>query len=105
MSTRKDWWTPERRAVASARTRALKPSRFSTGPRTPEGKARVRLNALKHGLRSKNPSVLILGTLATWEESAKRGYQELSAIEKEALKAKCPQLLAIGERLTNEQST
>ena len=39
--------TSEKKAEANRRN-ALK----STGPKTPEGKAAVRLNALKHGLRS-----------------------------------------------------
>ena len=40
--------TSEKKAQANRRN-ALK----STGPKTPEGKAAVRLNALKHGLRSR----------------------------------------------------
>ena len=38
--------------VQANRRNALK----STGPNTPEGKAAVRLNALKHGLLSKRSS-------------------------------------------------
>lgn len=65
----------------------------------------MRLNSLKHGLCSKDPAVLVLGTLAALETAAVNSYQQLSDIDKEALKARCPQLLAIGERLTNEQAT
>jgi hypothetical protein len=32
----------------------IRNARKSTGPRTPEGKAAVRLNAVKHGLLSKD---------------------------------------------------
>jgi hypothetical protein len=42
-----DIMTSDRKAEANRRN-ALK----STGPKTPEGKAAVRLNALKHGLLS-----------------------------------------------------
>jgi len=41
--------TSDKKAEANRRN-ALK----STGPKTPEGKAAVRLNALKHGLLSQN---------------------------------------------------
>jgi hypothetical protein len=44
-----DIMTSEKKAEANRRN-ALK----STGPKTPEGKAAVRLNALKHGLRSED---------------------------------------------------
>jgi hypothetical protein len=45
---------------------------------------------------------LILGTLAALESAAADGYRGLSEDEKEAIKARCPQLIAIGERVTNE---
>ena len=51
---RVDIMTSEKKAEANRRN-ALK----STGPRTPEGKAAVRLNALKHGLLSQ--AVLLPG--------------------------------------------
>jgi len=42
-------WTPERRVVARAAIRRWKPWEKTTGPRTPEGKARVSRNAYKGG--------------------------------------------------------
>ncbi|MGH8570053.1 MAG: hypothetical protein ACREXU_19110 [Gammaproteobacteria bacterium] len=44
-------WTPERRARQSALVRRWKPWERSTGPRTPEGKARAAHNADKGGTR------------------------------------------------------
>jgi hypothetical protein len=45
-------WTPERRAEAAERIRTIRPWEFSTGPKTTEGKAVSRWNALKHGRRA-----------------------------------------------------
>jgi hypothetical protein len=45
-------WTPERRARQSQAIARWKPWAASTGPRTAAGKARSRLNAARHGLRS-----------------------------------------------------
>lgn len=46
-------WTPERRARYAALARLSQPWRHSTGPRTAAGKARVAMNALRNGYRSK----------------------------------------------------
>ncbi len=44
-------WTEERRRAQAEAIRAWRPWERSTGPRTAEGKARVRLNAWKGGAR------------------------------------------------------
>jgi hypothetical protein len=46
-------WTPERRARYAALARLWQPWRHSSGPRTAAGKARVAMNALRHGYRSR----------------------------------------------------
>jgi hypothetical protein len=46
-------WTPERRARQAAVARRDHPWRHSTGPRTDGGKARVAMNALRHGYCSR----------------------------------------------------
>ena len=45
-------WTEAQRKALSEKTKAEKPWRFSTGPKTIEGKKTVSRNALKHGMES-----------------------------------------------------
>ena len=54
-------WTPERRARQAELTRLLRPWLRATGPKTKAGKARVALNALRHGYRGR-----------AWRERARR---------------------------------
>ena len=44
-------WTPERRAQQSAAIRQWRPWERSTGPKTPEGKARSAMRGFKGGTR------------------------------------------------------
>jgi hypothetical protein len=46
-------WTPERRARQTALIQTWRPWEQSTGPRTPEGKAKVAGNAYKGGTRQR----------------------------------------------------
>lgn len=48
----KNGWTPARRARQAAKIREWKPWTRSTGPKTPEGKARVGQNNFRHGFRN-----------------------------------------------------
>lgn len=43
----REWWTPERREVQRQRLLQARIWERSTGPRTPEGKAKVSRNAYK----------------------------------------------------------
>jgi len=44
-------WTKERRNAQAGNARKTKPWKFSTGPKTQEGKKVSSQNAIKHGLR------------------------------------------------------
>jgi hypothetical protein len=46
-------WTPERKAKAAEMIHDWKPWKHTTGPKTPEGKAKSSMNSLKTGYKSK----------------------------------------------------
>lgn len=53
-------WTPERRARQSEAIKRWKPWEKSTGAKTAEGKENSKMNAWKHGGRSKNIKKFLL---------------------------------------------
>jgi hypothetical protein len=62
--------------LAANRRNALK----STGPTSPEGKARASMNALKHGLRASSLAVPILENAEDWEAHRKLVLQDLAPV-------------------------
>ena len=65
-------WTPEERLKQSKLIKQQKPYNFSTGPRTPEGKAKVRNNALRHGKYSEE-----IRNMAKEVAEVKRQFRQL----------------------------
>jgi hypothetical protein len=65
----------EKRLTAN-RKNALK----STGPTSPEGKARASMNALKHGLRASSLAVPILENAEDWEAHRRLVLQDLGPV-------------------------
>lgn len=64
------------RRLAANRKNALK----STGPKTPAGKKRTRLNALKHGLRAVSLAVPVLENPADWTAHHDQVVRDLSPV-------------------------
>jgi hypothetical protein len=60
--------------LAANRRNALK----STGPKSPEGKARASMNALKHGLRASSLAVPVLENPEDWEVHRRLVLQDLA---------------------------
>ena len=83
-------WNSERRQRQSEAIRRWKPWKRSTGPRTEAGKAVSRLNAFKHGCRSKEARALESritrgqSLCSTPDSSETSGSSELSSEEKPA---------------------
>lgn len=71
--------------ASTARQRAnARNARLSTGPRTPEGKARSSMNAVKHGIRSPAPVIDGLETHEEWtshRDAVVRGLRPVGELE------------------------
>ncbi len=72
-------WTEERRRAQAERCRANKPWDQSTGPKTPEGKARASMNAFKHGGDTR--LIALTKDILKHNRAFLKAYKELVGIE------------------------
>lgn len=99
-------WTAEQREAQRRRCLETKPWKRSTGPKTPEGKARCSLNAAKHLMYSRNN---FRKTLARILALAKQEQEALEAMriwlpDAITLKLKNPELYAELEKIADQSS-
>ncbi len=69
---------------------ADRPAPKKRGPKTPEGKARSAMNALKHGLRARSFGLLPEESHAEWAEHVadlRRGYDPVDDVEEKLVTA------------------
>jgi hypothetical protein len=96
-------WTDERRARHSAAIRIWSPWNTSTSPRTAEGKAISRCNALTHGATSR-PAKDFMRNFRSYRQFLRLCWQKRAALlEKQNLEKQKNELLNVSPRVTSNR--